>query len=51
VIRLHPLFLPCAAASTADWVQANYDTQVPGSDFLTCGKPSCTQRATLILVK
>lgn len=37
--------------STADWVQANYDTQVPGSDFLTCGKPSCTQRATLILVK
>lgn len=36
--------------STADWVKANYDTQVPGSDFLTCGKPSCTQRATLILV-
>ena len=37
--------------STADWVKANYDTQVLGSDFLTFGTPRRGQRATMILVK
>ena len=36
--------------STADWVQANYDTQVLGTDFLTYGDPERTARATLLLV-
>ena len=36
--------------STADWVQANYDTQVLGSDFLTYGRPERTQRATIVLI-
>ena len=36
--------------STADWVQANYDTQVLGSDFLTYGEPERTQRATIVLI-
>lgn len=37
--------------STADWVQANYDTQVLGSDFLTYGEPERTRRETMVLIK
>lgn len=37
--------------STDDWVQANYDTQVLGSDFLTCGEPERTPRGTIIQVQ
>ncbi len=37
--------------STADWVQANYDTQVLGSDFLTYGEPERTRWETMVLIK
>lgn len=36
--------------STADWVKANYDTQVLGSDFLTYGPVESTARATIVLI-
>ena len=35
--------------STADWVKANYDTQVLGSSFLSCSEPERVQKGTLVI--
>jgi hypothetical protein len=37
--------------STAAWVQANYDTQVPGTDFLVYADPMRMQRGLTILIR
>lgn len=35
--------------STAEWMQANYDTQAPGTDFLTYGKVRQSSGLTIIV--